>query len=71
MILSPAVDGSCRTERILISINHTVRRNEKRAANRAFRRALKNIVHNVQIGNIDWDSEDFGNLPRYTSWDIW
>ena len=71
MILNPAYDQSCRTNKIKIKINAENRREEKAAANRIFRRKLKNIIHCLFIGNYDWDGLDFGNLPRYTNWEIY
>jgi hypothetical protein len=71
MILTPAYDGSCRTSSIYIKLEARVRRAEKASANRSFRRALKHKLNDMKTGRSDWESEDFGDLPRYTSWDIW
>ena len=67
--IRPAVDASCRSEKLHCKHTAEARRFEKKNAKRRHRHTFKAILRNIKDDPEIWDDESF-DLPGLTSWDL-
>ena len=66
----PAVQANCSHVKRYVYVSANCIRDEKRMANRRYRRALNTITRNFIIDPEAFDDECF-NAPSLSTWDMW